>query len=338
MAPGVSLSRGAPVCCAAVENFVNDRHLRALQRKVSHSRTSINNNWSQEEERRLQTSRRNVKREQVRNDRFANIEGENMRLLMKMQEIEHRGPARAAASAVLGPPPPKCARGGSLPPVGTGSKSNARVRELRRIDEDNQRLLRRLQGAKSSVCLPALEEQHQRRQKVMRMRCEHQRSEWRELYPPPKLGAARLQQPLSPVDSEGQIDAECERLLQLQERLRSKMDLATSLSDTAAWPEAESEGQPSPRSAAETPSGGIGSMLGGVLPASSKAMVDSLLAEDAARHAAEMERLKDDPNEDAEDAANAAKEAAANALRMAMAVDASSEGLLAYGDVVQRFR
>lgn len=352
MAPGVSLGR-APVCCAAVENFVNDRHLKALQRKVSQSKTSIKNNWTQEEERRLQTSKRNVKREQVQGDRFASIERENMRLLVKMQEIEHRGPAKAAAQAMLGKPPPGCARGGSLPPVGTGSKSGARNRELRRIDEDNQRLLRRLQGAKSSVCLPKLEEQHQARQKVMRMRCEIQKPEWKEQYPAPKilpqLFPGRLQQPPSPGAFEEQIDAECERLLALQEQLRSKADLQDALSEFAALPEAAQEGTSSPSNGqVQSPmsdAGGLDGfdegMLGGRIPASSQAIVDSLLAEDAAARGNFAGQLGESTAEaqDSEEAANAAKDAAQNALLMARALDTGGDGgWLGYGDVVSRLR
>mmetsp|Transcript_75070 Transcript_75070/g.223751 ORF Transcript_75070/g.223751 Transcript_75070/m.223751 type:complete len:347 (-) Transcript_75070:224-1264(-) len=345
MAPGISLSRGAPVCCAAVENFVNDRHLNALRRKVSQSKTSIKNTWSQEEERRLQTSRRNVKREQVQGDRFADIEKENMRLLLKMQEIEHRGPAKAAASAILGAPPPACSRGGSLPPIGTGSKCGARMREMRRIDEDNQRLLKKLQGAKSSVNLPQLEDQHRHRQKVMRMRCEHQRPEWKEMFPPPRI---RASQPMSPVASEGQIDAECERLLKLQEQLRSKMEAADSLSDAGALPEATGDelGSPSahravgssdsPHRGSETPTASL-EMVGGVIPARSRALAESLLAEEGLE-LGRPGRVAVDNAEDTEEAALAAKEAAANALRMAQALDVESDGLLAYGDVVSRFR
>lgn len=185
MAPGPPIDRRRPACCGAVESFVHARHRDAHRRKVSDARSLINNGWSAREEERLQPSRRNAKHEQLQEDRFTNIERENMRLVLRMHEIDGRAPEhhpdlKTAAQIVLGMPAvpaptqssartPRCS---SLPAMGKGSNENGRMRELRRIDVENRRMLQRLQGAKATLSNNRLEQQHQVQQHVMRMRQE----------------------------------------------------------------------------------------------------------------------------------------------------------------------
>mmetsp|Transcript_56124 Transcript_56124/g.180126 ORF Transcript_56124/g.180126 Transcript_56124/m.180126 type:complete len:336 (-) Transcript_56124:315-1322(-) len=328
MAPGMAVERRAPVCSAAVENFVRNRHLNAHREKVSRSRTLVNNSWAPEELQRLQTSRRNVKREQLQGDRFANIERENLRLLGRMQEIEHRGPAKAAAHAVLAGAsatalPAAVVRNASLPPSGAGSRLPARLQELRRIDVENQRLLKRLHGTKASVSLLRLDEEHRSQQQLMRMRCEHQRSEWKA--PPPRRSASAAElQVLAPVETAELYAAGHGEPFEQEPPALELLEL-------------EPSGQEPQGLAVDTQEPGQADALspafGGAIPAASRALAEALLAGhfSSQSQAAAAEQ-------DAEAAAAEAKDAAAAALRMATALDAGSEDLLAYGDVVQRLR
>lgn len=211
MAPGNRVDKNRPACCGAVEDFIQARHREEHKRKMSRAKSLINNTRSVREDNRLQASRINVKNNQVQDDRFAAIEKENMRLLMRMQEIDNHskaersranqgefGAGKAAARIVLGMPPqlvpsqqapapaqPRMPRCTSLPAMGRGSNGDARMREMRRIDEENRKLLKRLNGAKPSVKVNQLEEQHKAQQKVMRMRRENGPKEPQSRFPLP---------------------------------------------------------------------------------------------------------------------------------------------------------
>jgi len=137
----------------------------------------------------FQPARRNVKREvcetlEDRDQQVSMIQQENLKLLLRMQEIEHRTPALSGMAETKPGSPhvsselpvrrkvgSACARGASAPAAGKlGSRANARLQELRRIDSENLRLLRKLQDAKPAVRVTQLNQMHQVNQKVMLMR------------------------------------------------------------------------------------------------------------------------------------------------------------------------
>lgn len=359
MAHGCALERRLPVTSIAVENFIRHRQLEAHHRRVLRPRTFIDNAWTKEEVRVLQKPRRNVKREQMKEDRFADIERENARLLGRMQEIEHRGPARAAGKQVLsGAVLPSCARSRSVPCPRAGSNSGARNREQRRIEQDNLRLLKRLQGAKPSISQQQLEGEHRALQKVMRMRCEHHQAavEAAERHPHQPKGfrshsAGGLLRPQSAAvaaaatataTATDQASTDFERLQQLQDDLRlqleadeaaageSSTDLESQLPNDKPSSPCGSEGAvEDPTGAGSEPS----SPFGGRIPAMSRARSEAILA----TFSTEPCRQGFDAEEglDAEEAAISAKEAADEALRKAQAMDAGSQ-YLCYDDVVQR--
>lgn len=343
MPSGVSLERRAPICNAGVENFVRDRHLSQHKRKVTQSRTTINNVWSAEEENKLQKAKRNVKRDHVQGERFASIEKENLRLLQKMNEIDQRGVAKAQVRTVLPPVKSAVSRCSSLPPCGAGSRSGARVRELQRIDAENQKFLSRLSGAKSSINLPKLDEAHRAQQAFMRMRCERPKPEWKELYPPMVI-PVKL-----PEEEEPAIDVDCERLQRLQDQMRMRLEAEEHLEPSSPT-DARQEKD------ADADGGIIGGdgeqtieeleaeleRFGGRIPASSQALVDELMAQDLkdkeqAAHLADQLKQKDDAEEDAAVAAYDAKEAAAKAFLAAEAVGycGVDAGFMGYADVVR---
>lgn len=352
--------------CSAVEDFVRRRHLDQHKQKISRSKSLINNSWSVREETKLQTSRHNAKKEQVLEDRFSSIERENMRLLSRMQEIEQRSAAKAAANLLLGPPrlPPACQRSASLPASGIGSKMTARVRELQRIDAENQRMLKRLQGAKPSVNMKQFDDLHKEQQRYMKMRCEIPKDEWlkeREKESSAiainlaRKAAERTAALLGPepesIEPPGPTDAECRRLLHLQDNLRRKMenvmadeahderqdDIHDDAQEAAALEDEEQissrqqngvEGlEAKPVRKRFTMDPGINS-IGGVIPEHSKNLVEQLLAEYA-------KDREDDDEDDVESAAANAKAAAFAAFRQAEAIHIPHEDLLGYDRVIR---
>eukprot|EP00435_Cladocopium_sp_Y103_P009329 s47_g2.t1 len=56
--------------------------------------------------------------------------------------------------------------------------AGARVKELQRIDAENQRLLKRLQSTKAAVNMSKFEKDHQVQQRYMKMHCEHPKEDW----------------------------------------------------------------------------------------------------------------------------------------------------------------
>lgn len=176
MAPGLSAGQGfGPVCNRGVEALLVARRRDRHRRILAGSRARVDNGWSQNEVRRLQASRSNVKRHQAEDERLGDINKENGRLVMKMHEIDQRREpvstaGQAAAQLVLGGAL-LSARTSSVP---AGSNARGRAHEFARIDDENQKLLRRLHGTKPTVDVKAMEDHHQGLQKVMRMRCELQ--------------------------------------------------------------------------------------------------------------------------------------------------------------------
>lgn len=333
MAPGQAIERGAPVCCGAVEDFIRERHLNAHRRKVAESRTKIQNKWTGREEERVQASRRNVKREQVQDDRFAEIERENCRLLVRMHQIERRGPAKAAAQlALAGPAPSRGAGSTRSSSVPAGSHTTARERELRRIDAENQRLLKRLQGAKSSVNLAKYDNDYSRQQKVMRMRLEHPNDVARQ---EAKAANMALKERFVSVPMMDPMDEEFARLLQLKQHLQGQADAGSEtneedvptlrpndfgdVDEEASRPASSSSGAGTPgggrRAAGRAPASPARTYDAGVMPAHSRAIVEELMA----YHAQEAKHY-----EDAEEEADAAKAAAEEAFRAAVAIDVAS--------------
>jgi len=356
MAPGLALGgRGRPACCGAVENFVAAKMKEAHKRKVSGARSAINNDWSVREDTRLEPSRRNRKNEQLQDDKFANIERENVRLLLRMQEIggraaERRPAARpdlgdagkAAARIVLGMPPQaqgptrSIARCSSLPAMGKGSNENGRMRELRRIDDENRKMLKRLQGAKPTMKVKRLEEQHRSQQQVMHMRRESG----------PKMPGSRLPLPFSVAPAEVE-DMENERIENLHAQLLSRVqeleqqeNEGHSEDGVSRPPSVHSENSATLR-LAEEPSAEEEErreFVGGQMPEHSRLLVEQLMKE-----MEERERPASlSPDEEALDDDNG-KNAVANMLAAADALD-TQDGLtggadyLSYDNVVQRSR
>lgn len=345
MAPGISVDRGHAISCAAVENFMRQRHLDAHKGKIARSKSTVSNQWSVQEETKLGPSRgMNAKKVQKQEEKYFGIERENRRLLGRMQEIERRGPSQAAAKLVMGP-----SRSNSLPAISAaGSRSGQKVKELRRIDAENQRLLKKLQGAKPSVSMAKNDESWQVQQRYMRMHCDKQKESWIEerAREQAELAAAMAQraavrQPAGPVSEEpaGPSDAECIRLLYLQDELRQKAAAAAADEEGSDMAEEENlvaEDEQQDGSDAVEPNQEeardqqveAAFRYAGVIPENSKNMVEELLAE----YAKEQEREELDSVE----AAKVAKLAAEIAIRQAEAIDVSSDDVfLSYDRVVR---
>lgn len=346
--------RRAPVCNAAVEAHVKYRQYQEHRKKISRSRTTVDNMWTENAERKLQTSRHNVKREQHACDRAMNIDKENMRLLLKMHEIERRAPptssaGKATAQLVLGMPT-VASRSASLPPSGAGSKAGARSKELRRIDSENQKLLKRLQTAKSSVNISKMDTEHRAQQRIMRMRCEHQHPDWKEVVRKERVTD----------DADGPEDADVARIEALTEDLRRRAgETLVALADSQDMEERpRSRAMSAPRSctandANYTPASRKPSPIGGRIPIASQRFADQVLREAGLLdHPSPVSSCpeepgcagnNDDDDDDAEDAVLHAKAMAEQAFRRATAAcneaedyGAGNAEMLSYADVVQR--
>jgi len=360
MTPGIPLERKNPVANYAVEDFLRQNRHDVHKRNVSNSKTKVNNQWTLREEERVAASRRNAKREQLDGERYNKIEKDNLKLLVRMQEIETRGPAKAAAMLSLGTAGVRSSS--SLPPPGTGSKFGARCRESKRIDFENQRMLKKLQSAKSSVDFKKNEAAFSKQQRIMRMRMENPNEE--RLHEVTQANK-RLLPPRMPTPDPTHDD-ECDRLIQLRNKMlvRAGLDIPTDNDseceadlrrsrscDVAALASSSRRGsRPGSRSgsregsrpgtarshASEEPLPAIYSAgTAGIISEKSKAITEALMAE----HAREAAR-----HEDAEEEAEKAKEAAMRAFREATAIDVSSfdvaesqaNDFLSYGNIIQR--
>jgi len=349
MAPGVSAERGRSVCNAGIEEWVRQKHLDAHKKNIARSKSTIANQWSVREENKIGPSRRNVKKEQQTEERYSKIEKENRRLLGRMQEIERRGSSKLVGQMVVGGPKvPQ--RSGSVPAA--GSRVSVRVKEMHRIDAENQRLLKRLQGAKSAVNMAKNDESYKEQQRYMRMRCEHQHEDWvleraqqQALLQAQTAERAALRAPPEPIapiskEPEGPSDAECIRLLHLQDKLRAAAEADEDSEDKSMDDLDEEQTQLQQNEEAEPVEDGQDkekpvvspsqerSFLAGAIPETSKNLVEKLLAEYAAD--AERAELSTQAQMDA------AKTAAAAAFLQAEALDVSSEDVfLSYERVVQ---
>lgn len=342
MAPGIAIDQKRPACNERVEDWVRQRHFEAHKCKVARSRSLINNQWSVREETKLQPTRsRNAKKEQMEEERYSSIEKENRRLLTRMQEIERRGTQKAAASLVLGVKP---SRPSSLP---AGSRAGARVKELQRIDAENQRLLKRLQSTKAAVNMSKFEKDHQVQQRYMKMHCEHPKEDWLlERAQQQSLLAAQMAVRAAsralppPVSKEppGPTDAECQRILRLQDSLRKRaageedeLDELDELDEDMNLVQQDLEEVVQEGPLEEKPARPKPKLIGehaGFLPDSSHSLVEQLMAQYA--------QLQEEEEEDTEAAVAEAKAAANAAFRKAEALDvASDDAMLSYERVVQ---
>jgi len=273
-----------------------------------------------------------------------------MRLLIRMQEIDSRREAvrgdacKSAAKNLLGMPqtsrPVKCAgmsRCTSLPAIGAGSNVNRRMGELRRIDDENRRMLKRLQGAKATHSNKNHEAQHQDQQRVMRMRQESG----------PKVPGSRLPLPFSVVPgSEPQVDPEIERVEGLHADLLRRVEELELLEGTSHYGASPLATPPSARSCASNAVASVGEgarevgdhierreYVGGQLPEHSRALVEKLFEEQ--EHA-----TTDLDDEDDKDAV-AKMLAAASALEtqeLDPLARVDNAEFLSYANVVQRSR
>lgn len=377
MTPGVALERANPVCCAAVENFVHQRHYQSHVAKVSSHKSSINNAWSSRDEVTMQAVRARGKKRQTQNDiRQSEIERENMRLLVRMHEIDAAGKVKArptpqATPSACGPPTsrsrcssqPAASGGGAGALRGAGSRAGTMVHEMRRIDQENQHILRRLRGAKSTVNVRQIKREAQDKEKLMRLRCEHQQAGWKADNFITRFASEGRLVPLAPV-LEGGGDS----------RPSSRPGSRGSAGRHACRPGGGCGGFGGPRAATpgsggdaaeaqEPPPRRVKTPVGGRIPAASRALCEALLleaetadeeaigagtdgasaADGAAEGLAEEVEVEDldevEPltaEEELEELA-AVKEAAARAFRAAEAVDVSSHELqYGYGDLVKR--
>eukprot|EP00397_Hematodinium_sp_SG-2012_P049559 GEMP01057200.1.p1 GENE.GEMP01057200.1~~GEMP01057200.1.p1 ORF type:complete len:232 (+),score=57.98 GEMP01057200.1:68-763(+) len=149
------------VCASkAVEEFEMRRQYKKHKQKIHAAKSTVNNVWSTREQEKLLASRRNPKREQSTYERCDEIEKENTRLLLRFLEIGEQKPQIVARGAASEP------KRSAIPP--------ARRKEIQRINEENAKLYKRIQGAKPSIDRVAQREDHKRNQKIMHLRCEHQ--------------------------------------------------------------------------------------------------------------------------------------------------------------------
>lgn len=326
MAPGVSADRGRPVASAAVENFIRDRRLRQHKGHVQEARTKINNGWSNREEDKLCSSRQNAKKTQLEGERVAAIKHENMRLLQRMQQIDEK------PAAVDSLP-----RSRSVPTIAKrGSNVGGRMVELRRIDSENQKMLKRLHAARPSMSMAKLDVEHNEQRKVMLMRCG-----LAYVLAPPPAQARSLQRRPSSAGRYGagayETDVNSTDHTPAETPSNSRPMTAREAADAEALAE-ELEQQATEGSAggieeASTPKY-VGELemfgqLGLVMPNASKQRLAKLLEDDAAdRRLAAV--------------AEAAKEAAAEAFRNATAVGSYGDGgrgndSMNYDSLVQRY-
>lgn len=293
----------------------NDVHRGNLTRV----RSGINNGWSSREEQRLAPSRRNAKKDQIQADRNRDIDKENIRLLLRMHEIDsHKRTERRSASV---PPPPR--------DRAAGSNNGARMKELNRIDAENKRMLGRLRTATSSVSISKLEEQHKSQQRIMQMRCceepmQNPRAVRVQGRPPmvPRSASASRLPPLVPSGQSPSSEDRCA----LEEDLGSERSGGSRpASGSRGYLHDADANSPAPAPRQTTPRLHEGSM-GLNLPEASRRLAARLLAaDDAEREAAES--------------AASAKEAANRAFRDACSMETGDgdplEDMLGYNEAVR---
>lgn len=334
------MDKRAPVCNAAVEDFVHQRHYQRHIANVNSKKTSINNEWSCKDEETMQAIRaRGKKRQQLNEDRQGDIDRENMRLLIRLHEID-RAPA----------------------------KGPTQVRELQRIDNENQHLLRRLRGAKSTVNMRKINTEAKEKERLMRLRCEHQQVGWKADAFITKCASEGRLLPMAPESglppiSRPESRGPCGRAQSVEAGSASGRPPSggarPSSGRPASRPATGSRGgsaDVTPRSGAATPTAAKPpaprerTPLGGRIPAASRMLAEALMSdlpadEDAAEALVEVEAVPAQEVEEEEDEEGEpltaeqemrdAKEAAARAFLEAEAIDVSSHELM-YGDLVKK--
>merc|ERR1719463_391036 len=130
--------------------------------KVRSASAQVHTMWKPEDADKHESMRRNGKREQVAMDRQRDIERENMRLLQRFHEIGSNGVGTTSATTM----PRSMAKGPRT--LNAGS----RKKELDRIQNENQHMLRRLQSVKATKALgkESLSKSHAAHQKLVALR------------------------------------------------------------------------------------------------------------------------------------------------------------------------
>lgn len=127
--------------------------------KILAAKTTVNNVWSTREQGKLNASRSNTKRKQASVSRCDEIEKENSRLLLRFFEIGEQKPQIQGRNTATD------AKRGPIAPV--------RKQEIQRINNENAKLLKRIQGAKPCINRASQLEEHKKNQKIMHLRCEY---------------------------------------------------------------------------------------------------------------------------------------------------------------------
>ena len=144
---------GNRLCARRVEENKHARHLN----KITAMRASIDN--SPPVSATLGHLRVNLKREQLIEDSYTDIDRANRILLQKMSDIIRKPPA-----SVGGPCGVKPSR--SL-------NHDSRRKELKRITDENQSILRRIQHAQSSYDRVRWEQEFRKTRMYLKNKCEH---------------------------------------------------------------------------------------------------------------------------------------------------------------------
>jgi E3 ubiquitin-protein ligase TRIP12 len=147
--------KGAPVgsklCARHEQKMQDERHKRALREMKPGIDTTEPKTCS------LQHLRNNLKREQLLEDRYMEIDRENRILLQKMSDVM-RKPAFEYRTKVKGP---------------VSMTKDARKHDLIRITQENQAILRRIQTAAPVYNHLQWEESHRRNELYLRNACEY---------------------------------------------------------------------------------------------------------------------------------------------------------------------
>lgn len=340
MAPGVSIDRSASVCNAPVEDFIHRRQLYNLRSNINRARTHVNNTWSRQEEDRLQASRWNAKRRQNTHDTHAEIERENMRLMLRFQEMEKASVRKSSSVPTI-----KCSK------TPAGSNIGARNKELSRIEAENRRLLQRLRSTKASVSVSKLAEEHRRTEKVMHMRLEFPSSVLANVNQerPQRAIGSRVAMPKSGKDggdlcsvrlpavypssvlaaamiTEADVKAEMDRPFSGDSAGSSCMMPAAPAAVDGCLQDADVEDDENENAVSAAKHDfeelRLGLNLGVGMPSQSRLLANRLLEAEAAERQAAAE-------------AAAAKDAAEKAMRDAEAMDAEEDAMLGYDNVVK---
>jgi E3 ubiquitin-protein ligase TRIP12 len=142
---------GSKLCAKHEQKMQDERHKRALREMKPGIDTTEPKTCS------LQHLRNNLKREQLLEDRYMEIDRENRILLQKMSDVM-RKPAFEHRKSVKGP---------------VSMTKDARKHDLIRITQENQALLRRIQTAGPVYNHLQWEESHRRNELYLRNACEY---------------------------------------------------------------------------------------------------------------------------------------------------------------------